>query len=235
MSQCAAPILWNCKVETVIRSRFHPARDAAIGAGAALLFAWFAELASRAGPPVFDTAWRDLVHGYAAPWLTRVMIAASWAGSGLVLWPLGALIVLLLARAGREREGALFAVAVVGANLISESLKLFFHRVRPEPWFGYPLPSSYSFPSGHAFVSFCFCLCLAEVVVRDEWPAARKAAVWGAAVACTLTIGLSRVYLGVHYPTDVLAGFAAGVVWTTVIRVAHHMWTKGGEGTGMSS
>ena len=184
---------------------------------------------------MFDTAWRDLVHGYAAPWLTRVMIAASWAGSGLVLWPLGALIVLLLARAGREREGALFAVAVVGANLISESLKLFFHRVRPEPWFGYPLPSSYSFPSGHAFVSFCFCLCLAEVVVRDEWPAARKAAVWGAAVACTLTIGLSRVYLGVHYPTDVLAGFAAGVVWTTVIRVAHHMWTKGGEGTGMSS
>ena len=102
------------------------------------------------------------------------MIAASWAGSGFVLWPLGALIVLLMARAGREREGALFAVAVVGANLISESLKLFFHRMRPEPWFGYPLPSSYSFPSGHAFVSFCFCLCLAEVVVRDEWPASAQ-------------------------------------------------------------
>jgi membrane-associated phospholipid phosphatase len=106
--------------------------------------------------------------------------------------------------------------------------------VRPEPWFGYRLPSSYSFPSGHAFVSFCFCLCLAEVVVRDEWPASRKAMVWCAAVASTLTIGLSRVYLGVHYPTDVLAGFAAGVVWTTVIRVAHHMWSKRREETGMS-
>ena len=141
VSQCASPILWNCKVETVIRSRFHPVRDAAIGAGAVLLFAWFAELAARAGPPVFDAAGRDLVHGYAARWLTSLMIAASWAGSGFVLWPLGALIVLLMARAGREREGALFAVAVVGANLISESLKLFFHRVRPEPWFGYPLPN----------------------------------------------------------------------------------------------
>jgi len=191
-------------------------------------------MAGRAGTPAYDTAARDLVHGYAAPWLTWVMIAASWAGSGLVLWPLGALVVLLLARAGREREGALFAVAVLGANLISESLKLFFHRVRPEPWFGYPLPKTYSFPSGHALVSFCFCLCLAELVVRDEWPAARKAAVWGAAVGCTLTIGLSRVYLGVHYPTDVLAGFAAGVVWTTVIRVAHHVWTKRREGTGIS-
>ena len=42
-------------------------------------------------------------------------------------------------------------------------MKLFFHRVRPEPWFGYPLPSTYSFPSGHAFVSFCFFLCLAEI------------------------------------------------------------------------
>jgi undecaprenyl-diphosphatase len=226
VSQCAAPILWNCKVETVIRSRFHPVRDTAIGAAGVLLFAWLAKLAAEAGPPAWDIAVRGVVHSYADQWLTRVMMAASWVGGGMVLWPLGVCIVLLLARAGREREGALFALAVVGANLISESMKLFFHRVRPEPWFGYRLPSSYSFPSGHAFVSFCFCLCLAEVVVRDEWPASRKAMVWCAAVACTLTIGLSRVYLGVHYPTDVLAGFAAGVVWTTVIRVAHYMWSK---------
>ena len=189
-----------------------------------MLFAWFAQMAGSAGTPAYDTAAREMVHGWAAPWLTQVMMAASWVGGGWFLWPLGALIVLLLALAGREREGALFALAVVGANLIDESLKLFFHRVRPEPWFGYPLPKTYSFPSGHAFVSFCFFLCLAEVVVRDEWPASRRAAVWGAAVGCTLTIGLSRVYLGVHYPTDVLAGFAAGVVWTTAIRAAHHWW-----------
>jgi membrane-associated phospholipid phosphatase len=77
-------------------------------------------------------------------------------------------------------------------------------------------------------VSFCFCLCLAEILVDhdvgDGWTPAGKAAMWSAAVGCTLTIGLSRVYLGVHYPSDVLAGYAAGMVWTTLIRVANHWW-----------
>jgi undecaprenyl-diphosphatase len=196
-----------------------------------LLFAWLAQLASRSGVPWFDTAGRAAVHAYAHPWLTLVMEAASAVGGGWVLWPAGAIIVALLARAGRGREAALFAVAVVGANLVDEFAKLFFHRARPEPWFGYPLPFTYSFPSGHAFVSFCFFLCLAEILVRDEWPMLRKLAVWSAAVACTFTIGLSRVYLGVHYPTDVLAGYTAAIMWTTLIRVAHHVWRGRPEGT----
>jgi undecaprenyl-diphosphatase len=190
--------------------------------GAGLLFAWLAWLASRGAPPGFDTAGRDAVHAFASPWLTLVMKAASQAGGGWGLWPAGVLIVGLLAHAARGREAALFGVAVLGANLINEAMKLFFHRPRPEAWFGYPLPSTYSFPSGHAFVSFCFFLCLAEILIRDEWPVAGKVAMWSAALACTLTIGLSRVYLGVHYPTDVLAGYAAGIVWTTLIRVTHH-------------
>jgi undecaprenyl-diphosphatase len=190
--------------------------------GAGLLFAWLAWLASHSAPPGFDTAGRDAVHAFASPWLTLVMKAASQAGGGWGLWPAGVLIVGLLAHAARGREAALFGVAVLGANLINEAMKLFFHRPRPEAWFGYPLPSTYSFPSGHAFVSFCFFLCLAEILIRDEWPVAGKVAMWSAALACTLTIGLSRVYLGVHYPTDVLAGYAAGIVWTTLIRVTHH-------------
>jgi undecaprenyl-diphosphatase len=190
---------------------------------AGLLFAWLAWLASAAGPPAFDTAGRDAVHAFAQPWLTSVMKAASLAGGGWGLWPAGVLIVVLLTRAARGREASLFAVAVLGANLVNEAMKLFFHRPRPAPWFGYPLPPTYSFPSGHAFVSFCFFLCLAEVLIRGQWPVARKAAMWCAALACTLTIGLSRVYLGVHYPTDVLAGYAAGIVWTTLIRAAHQV------------
>ena len=128
------------------------------------------------------------------------MKAASAVGSGWILWPAGPMIVAALALAGRVRDGALFALAVVGANLVDEAVKLFFHRARPDPWFDYPLPRTYSFPSGHAFVSFCFFLCLAEIVIREEWPKLRKLAIWFAAVLCTFTIGLSRVYLGVHTP-----------------------------------
>jgi undecaprenyl-diphosphatase len=191
--------------------------------GALLVFAWLAWLASRAGIPWFDTAGRDAIHAYSRPRLTWVMKAASLAGGGWGLWPCGALIAAWLVRTGRRREAARFAVTVIGANLVSESMKLFFHRPRPEPWFDYSLPPTYSFPSGHAFVSFCFCLCLAEILSGDEWPLADKLAMWSVALGCTLTIGLSRVYLGVHYPTDVLGGYAAGIAWITLIRMAHHM------------
>ena len=161
---------------------------------------------------------------YAAPWLTVLMRGASAAGSGEVLWPLGALIAVLLARAGRVREAGL----VRGGCSGREPGQRVDEAVLPPGPSGAVVrlcaTSSYSFPSGHAFVSFCFYLCLAEIVIRDEWPPARKAAIWSAAVACTMTIGLSRVYLGVHYPTDVSAGYVAGIAWTTLIRVAHHMW-----------
>ncbi len=213
----------------MIRSKFHPARDVAVAAGAVLLFAWLAQQAARGVPPEFDLAGREAVHAFAQPWLTWVMQGASLVGGGWGLWPGGLLIVGLLARAARGRDAALFAVAVVGANLLSEAMKLFFHRARPAPWFGYPLPSTYGFPSGHALVSFCFFLCLAEILIRAEWPLAGKVAMWSAALAFTLTVGLSRVYLGVHYPTDVLAGYAAGIVWTTLIRVAHHIWQGRGK------
>ncbi len=203
----------------MIRSKFHPVRDAAIALSAGLLFAWLAVLAARDGTPGFDIAARDAIHGYARPWLTSVMRAASVAGGGWVLWPGGAVVVAWLARAARGREAARFAITVAGGNFVNEAMKLWFHRPRPEAWFGYPLPATYSFPSGHAFVSCCFCLCLAEVLIRDRWPPAGKAAVWGAALGCTLTIGLSRVYLGVHYPTDVLGGYAAAIAWIGLIRV----------------
>jgi undecaprenyl-diphosphatase len=62
--------------------------------------------------------------------------------------------------------------------------------------------------------------------MRHGWPLVGKVAIWSAALGCTLTIGLSRVYLGVHYPTDVLGGYAAGIVWITLIQVARYVWQR---------
>ena len=154
------------------------------------------------------------------------MKIATQFGGGWFLYPLGVLIVASLYQAGRRREAALFVIAVLGANILDEAMKLVFHRERPTPWFGYPRPPSYSFPSGHAFVSFCFYFALAEILIRDEWPLPRRIAMWTCAAVFTLTIGFSRAYLGVHYPSDVLAGYTAAIAWTTVIRIAHHTYWR---------
>jgi membrane-associated phospholipid phosphatase len=210
----------------VIRSRFHPARDIGLVILAVLIFIWIAGAVSGGGTVEFDAAVRGAIHARAQPALTVTMKAVTQLGGGWFLLPLGGIIVVWLAGAARRREAMLFGGAVVGANLVNEATKLFFHRPRPEPWFGYSQPITYSFPSGHAFVSFCFYLCLAEVLIREEWPLLRKIAIWGAALVLTLTIGFSRIYLGVHYPSDVLAGYVAAIAWTTLIRIAHHLWWR---------
>jgi undecaprenyl-diphosphatase len=208
----------------VLRSKFHPARDYTLAAVTAASFAWLALAISAAGPMPLDVTLRAAIHERANPSLTLAMKSLTQLGGGWFLFPLGALIVWRLHSAGRRRESALFAVAVLGANILDEAMKLVFHRPRPIPWFDYPQPGTFSFPSGHSFVSFCFYLSLAEILIQDEWPLARKLAIWTAAVLMTLAIGFSRAYLGVHYPTDVLAGYIGAILWTTLIRVAHHTW-----------
>jgi undecaprenyl-diphosphatase len=77
-----------------------------------------------------------------------------------------------------------------------------------------PQPEHYSFPSGHAMASVCFYGSLAAILAAGS---ARRAACWAFGIAAPLIIGFSRVYLGVHYPTDVLAGYAAAIVWLTIL------------------
>jgi len=90
-------------------------------------------------------------------------------------------------------------------------LKALVHRPRPQPFFGYPQPNTYSFPSGHALISLCFYLALAEIE-------GRKRAWRLAAVLFAVAIGLTRIYLGVHYPTDVAAGFATAIAWLSLCK-----------------
>jgi undecaprenyl-diphosphatase len=208
----------------LIRLKFHPTRDYTLAAVAALLFAWIAIVVPNAGPTAFDVTVRAFIHSFSSPALTAAMELVTQLGGGWFLFPIGALIVLALYRAGRRRDAALFTLAVLGANILDEAMKLVFHRTRPDAWFDYPLPRTYSFPSGHSFVSFCFYFALAEILIQDEWPRPRRLAIWGAAAFFTLAIGFSRAYLGVHYPTDVLAGYLAAVAWITLIRIAHHTY-----------
>ena len=203
---------------------FRLIRDAAVAAVALSLFGWLAVAVMHRETTAFDAAARDAVHALASPGMTWVMRGVTELGGGFFLWPLGALLVLWLAMSGRRRDAVLLTVAVVGANAFGEAMKLVFQRARPGPWFGYPRPFTYSFPSGHAFVSYCFYLALAAILIPEHWRLWKKFAAWTAALALTSLIGFSRVYLGVHFPTDVLAGYAAAIAWSAVIRAAHQAW-----------
>jgi undecaprenyl-diphosphatase len=193
--------------------------DVAVALAALVLFASLAYAVVQGEAAAFDAAVRNAVHAASFPALTYAMRGISDLGEAVFLVVLGAIVVWRLVSLGRRRQAGFFVIATLGAEAIDQALKFWFQRPRPEVFFG-PQPPNYSFPSGHALVSFCFYLALAEILMDDRWPRARKLAVWTLAVLLTGLIGLSRVYLGVHYPTDVLGGYAAAIAWLSIVRTA---------------
>ncbi len=172
----------------------------------------------------FDNAVRDTIHGWAGPALTWVMRLVTQFGSMPVLLPLGALLVWRLYMARRPRAAVILALTTVGSQLFDQWLKFGFQRQRPAVFFGLPQPSNYSFPSGHSVTSCCFYGVLAAILSAGAVSRRRKAVIWIAAALITLAIGFSRVYLGVHYPTDVLGGYLLAVAWVGIVRAAYEFW-----------
>jgi membrane-associated phospholipid phosphatase len=109
------------------------------------------------------------------------------------------------------RSGVIFAIACLGALVLNQGLKLFFAKPRPQLWPAQIIETTFSFPSGHALGSLVVYGFLAYLV-GNRFP---KVAVWSYAIAVVLifSIGLSRLYLGVHWPTDVIAGYGVGFLW----------------------
>jgi membrane-associated phospholipid phosphatase len=128
------------------------------------------------------------------------------------------LVVLLGVFAWQRRWGAAagLLVTVVGAQLLNNVLKDWFHRTRPAPVEGFIPAQAFSFPSGHAMVAVAFYILLGYIAWRLLRGWKRAVCVGGLAVL-VLLIGLSRLYLGVHYLTDVLAGYAAGFAWADAV------------------
>ncbi len=129
-----------------------------------------------------------------------------------------ALVALTAALAGARRTAALALAAWVASGLGSQLLKALSGRVRPSfPYTIAALPSA-AFPSGHAMNAVIVWGFLAIVAGR-RWPRARNALV-GAAGALAIGAGVSRVYLGVHFPTDVLGGWSAGIAILAALAAA---------------
>lgn len=195
-----------------------------VAALALILFAWIAEQVLRGGTRQFDEEVRALVHRHAGPARTMAMRGFSFLGSTAFLVAAGALALVRYARTGRPRMALLFVVTVAGAELLDQLLKLLFHRARPVAFFG-TSPGSYSFPSGHALVSCSFYGVLAAFLAARTESRTRRWIYRAAAAVLIFMIGLSRIYLGVHYPSDVLAGYAAALLWVFSVASARR-WLR---------
>src|SRR3954447_12880686 len=184
---------------------------------ALLLLSWLGREIVAGVTPEMDDAFRRTIHAHASPRLTPIMIAASRYGGPSWLVLLGLCLALAFLIHGWHRGSLLVVVTLGGAGLLNALLKQSFARTRPAPFFDYPLPGSASFPSGHAFFAASFLGGLAVLVTSRIQGLALKIGVWLLVLALILLIGFSRVYLGVHYPSDVLAGYAVAVVWVTAV------------------
>lgn len=165
------------------------------------------------------------------PWLIEVVRDVTALGGYTVLTLLvgGAVLSLLFMR--RRRTAVFIAGAVSGGAALSTLLKVIVDRPRPELT-GVAAVFTPSFPSGHATASAVAYLTLGACLTRTTGDARLKAFYVAYAALLTLIVGLSRLYLGVHYPTDVLAGWALGTSWALFCWVAMEAWLGGSPKTG---
>ncbi|MBB4636579.1 undecaprenyl-diphosphatase [Longimicrobium terrae] len=157
----------------------------------------------------WDAPILHFVHDQSTPALDRFMLFMSAIGYAWGVVPAVPVLFIILMAYRRRGDALFFALAVGGAGLMNRGAKLFFRRTRPALWTSIAPETSFSFPSGHAMGS----MALAAAVVALLWPTRWR---WPAIVvggAFTFLVGLSRVYLGVHYPSDVLAGWSASLAW----------------------
>jgi membrane-associated phospholipid phosphatase len=187
-------------------------------AGGLWLFGGLAEDLLTGDPIVrFDRALDGYLHARATPPLTTFFLIVTAFGSIEAMVLLGVIVAAFLAWGRRWVFLGIWLAAVAGSAVLNHVLKELF--ARPRPHFEHPLlvETSYSFPSGHAMESFVVYGMLAyfAVLALRTWES-RVGVVFGAALLVVL-IGFSRMYLGVHFFSDVIAGYAAGGVWLSAL------------------
>jgi undecaprenyl-diphosphatase len=147
---------------------------------------------------------------------------ATRLGSASLLTLLFLACFLGLCLGGLRRNAWTLAITMAGAVVLENGLKYLVHRARPEPFFGLSAPETYSFPSGHTLFSTCFYGVIAWSIADHVSDSFSRAAIWISAAVIIVVVGFSRVYLGIHYPTDVLGGFLAAAFWLSAV----HTGTK---------
>ena len=161
----------------------------------------------------FDEPLLQFAHALAADGWNRFFVQMSALGYLYGVVPADVVIVVVLGFRQKLREGLFAGFAIIGSALLNLGAKQLFARERPSLWESISPESSFSFPSGHAMGS----MTLACVLVLLAWHTRWRWLVVAASAVFVVVVGLSRVYLGVHYPSDILAGWAAALTWTAAM------------------
>lgn len=172
----------------------------------------------------FDNAFIWLVRYLATERLDQTMIVITNFGYGYTYGfiVLATFFILMKQKRWLEVKGVL--LCLLGGVVLNELLKRLFERARPDA-FQVVEAAGYSFPSGHAMVSLCFYGMIAFLIARNIPLWYWRLVVIVSAALFILLIGISRIYLGVHYPSDVLAGYTAGTMWLA-FSISLLMWRE---------
>ncbi len=191
--------------------------------GVIYLFAQITEEVLEGDTSRFDTAVLLWIDAHSPDWLYAPMRVVTALGDYWVILPLLAVAASAFYSLKWRISAALLVLSTCGGMVLTTALKSVFQRTRPELFESSYTAPFYSFPSGHATVAVGFYGTLA-LLLAWRLEGFRRWAVAAAGALLVLLIGFSRLYLGVHYPTDVLAGYLAAPLWVGTIALAYFLW-----------
>lgn len=169
-------------------------------------------------PIKVDSTILDWIHAQASPTLDTIFLIFTSIGNVEYILPITIVLFTYLLIRRRRHSALILFFGVGGAAAANLVLKSLFHRDRPAFWQSLITETGYSFPSGHAMLSAALVLCILAIVWRTKWRI--PTIILGGLVV--FMIGLSRLYLGVHYPTDVVAGWSVSAIWIGIVVVVVH-------------
>ncbi len=178
-------------------------------------FAQLAEYVLKGGTQTFDVAILKWIHLHQTPVLTQLMVEMTYLGTGTVVLTVVGVAALFLWHTAHKHSARLLLAATVGNIILNGALKLVYHRARPTVFEWQTVAVSSSFPSGHAMSATVVYGTVAYLLVRLQKHTWAKAMTLSGAVILILLICLTRLYLGVHYPSDVLGGIIVGLAWAS--------------------
>ena len=187
-----------------------------------VLFGLLAYLVVSGATQAFDQSVLLWINQHASNAFDALFLALTELGGIIFIASTTLVLTIFLIIKKKYYKAALLAIGVGGVSLINVLLKTLFDRPRPDLWEWLITETSFSFPSGHSVASAALAMCIVLILWRTKW---RLTALIGAPIYMAI-VGLSRMYLGVHYPSDVIGGWLLGVTWVSLVAGVLYTFAK---------